>query len=65
MARVKVEAVIDHLSSEFRKALEAAVRRQIPGAQMNTHQLYRDFLREVGRKCSTWERVPSGSVEAD
>ena len=65
MARVRVEAVVEHLSSEFRKALDAAVRRQLPGAQFNAHQLYRDFRREVGRKCSTWETVPGSSVEAD
>ena len=63
MARVKIEEIIDHLSSELRKALEEAVRKEIPDAEFNQRQLFRQFLRAVGRKCNTWESVPDHYVE--
>jgi hypothetical protein len=63
MARVKPEAIVDHLSSQMRRALEEAVLRVIPDAEFDSHQLYREFRRAVGRKCSTWERVPDRCVE--
>lgn len=63
MARVKIEEIVDHLSTEFRKALDEAVRKEIPDAEFNQRQLFRQFLRAVGRKCNTWESVPDHYVE--
>ncbi len=63
MARVKIEEIVDHLSTEFRKALDEAVRNEIPDAEFNQGQLFRQFLRAVGRKCNTWESVPDHYVE--
>lgn len=63
MARVKIEGIVDHLSTEFRKALDEAVRKEIPDAEFNQRQLFRQFLRAVGRKCNTWESVPDRYVE--
>jgi len=65
MARVKPEEIVDHLSSEFRRALEAAVREVIPEAEFDSYALFRAFRRAVGRKCNTWERVQDRHVEAD
>jgi hypothetical protein len=65
MARVKIEEIIDSLSSEIRNALEASVRQVIPNTQFDTHQLFREFKRAVGRKCNTWEPVPDQYVETD
>lgn len=62
MARVNVEGIIDHLSSDMRRALEDAVRRQIPDAEFNRSALFREFRRAVYRKCNTWERVPDRLV---
>jgi hypothetical protein len=65
MARVKIESIIDHLSSDMRKALEAAVESVMPDAEFDAHTLFRAFRRAVGRKCSTWEMVPDHFVEKD
>lgn len=64
MARVHIENIVDHLSSEMRRALEAAVQEVLPNADVDTHQLFRAFRRAVGRKCSTWESVPDNFVDA-
>jgi hypothetical protein len=65
MARVNIEQIVDHLSSEMRRALEAAVRTNIPQATFEPLELFREFRREVGRKCNTWEPVPDEFVETD
>jgi hypothetical protein len=65
MARVEIEEIIDHLSSEIRKALADAVREVVPSADFDEYALFRAFKRAVGRKCSTWEAVPKRYVEAD
>ena|SRR2546425_677867 len=65
MARVKIEDIVDHLSSEMRRALEDAVKATISDAEFDSHELYRSFRRAVGRKCSTWEQVPDHYVELD
>lgn len=63
MAKVKIEDVVDHLSSEMRRALEAAVQEVIPDVEFDRSALFRAFRRAVGRKCSTWETVPDQYVD--
>lgn len=63
MARVKIEDIVDHLSSEIRKALEQAVTNVLPDAEFDAYELFREFRRAVGRKCNTWENVPDHFVE--
>jgi hypothetical protein len=63
MAKVQVEQVIDHLSSEMRNALESAVTETIPDADFDPYELFRAFRRAVGRKCNTWEQVPDQYVQ--
>ena len=63
MARVKIEEVIDHLSSEMKRALEQAVSNSIPGAQFDRNLLFREFRKSVYRKCNVWENVPDQYVE--
>ena len=65
MARVKIEEIVDHLGSEFRKALADAISKEIPNAQFDQYQIFRTFKRAVGRKCSTWETVPDHYVETE
>jgi hypothetical protein len=62
MAQVEIEEIVGHLSSEMRKALEAAVEEVIPNAQFDRHELFRAFRRAVRRKCNTWEQVPDSYV---
>lgn len=63
MAKVKIEEVVDHLSSEMRRALEDAVNEVVPNARFDSYELFRAFKRNVYRKCSTWETVPDRYVE--
>jgi hypothetical protein len=65
MARVKIEEVIDHLSSEMRRTLEETVKTVVPSAHFDAHDLFREFRRNVGRKCNTWETVPDQYIEKD
>jgi hypothetical protein len=64
MARVKIEEIVDHLSSDMRRALADAVQRACPGCDVDKRALFREFRRAVGRKCSTWENVPDRYVDA-
>jgi len=63
MARVRIEEIVDHLSSEMRKALEDAVREVLSDDEFDSYELFRAFRRAVGRKCNTWEQVPDHYVE--
>jgi hypothetical protein len=65
MARVKIEYIIDHLSTDMRSALDAAVKKVLPEATFDRYQLFRAFRSAVGRKCSTWEKVPDNYVESE
>lgn len=65
MARVKIEEVVDHLSTEMRKALSIAVNNVIPDANFDERQLFREFCRALSRKCNTWEQVPDQYVDSD
>lgn len=63
MAQVNIEEIVDYLSTDMRRALEAAVQEVAPRAQFDAHELFRAFRRAVGRKCSTWEQVPDNYVQ--
>lgn len=63
MAQVKIEEIVDHLSSEMRRALEEAVREVDSKAKIDGYALFRAFRRAVGRKCNTWEQVPDRYVQ--
>jgi hypothetical protein len=63
MAQIKPEEIVDHLSSEMRRALERAVKQVIPDAEFNSYSLLRAFKRHVGSACSTWETVPDQYVK--
>ena len=65
MARVKIEEIIDHLSTEMRKALADAVNRTMPNPEFDERTLFREFKKAVARKCNTWERVPDHYVTDD
>lgn len=63
MARVKIEEIVDHLGSEFGRAFEDTVKKVFPEASFDRNQLFREFRRNVGRRCNTWETVPDQLVE--
>jgi hypothetical protein len=64
MARVRIESILDHLSSDLRRALEDALSR-VGADRVDARQLYREFVRAADRKCNTWESVPDSSVDAE
>jgi len=61
-AEVDIEEIVEHLSSQFRRALEDTVKHAIPGATFDAHELFREFKRALRRKCNDWEDVPATSV---
>lgn len=65
MARIKIEEIIDSLSSEMKKALKESVEKVLPGVNVDSSALFREFKRSVGRKCNTWERVSDSYIEKD
>ena len=65
MAKVKIEDVVDHLSTEFRHALEETLKRHFPNQSFNSHEVYRTFTREVYKKCNIWENVPDRLVQKE
>ncbi len=65
MAKIKIEDVVDHLDSEFRKALEATLKEHFPNQSFDTRSVFRTFKKQVYRKCSVWENIPDQFVEKD
>jgi len=65
MAKVMIEDIVDHLSYEMRRALEETFKTAAPSIPFDAYQLFREFVRNVGRKCSTWETVPDRYVKTD
>jgi hypothetical protein len=63
MAQVKIDDIVNDLSSEMGNALEAAVREVLPAANFNRHDLFRAFQRAVSSRCSTWEKVRDDYVK--
>lgn len=64
MAKVKIEEIVEHLDHDFKRALEDVVRRTYPEVAVDRNSLFREFVRAIHRKCSTWESVPDQYVEA-
>ena len=63
MAQVMPEEIVDHLSSEIRRALEDAVNEAVQHTGFDAYELFQAFRRAVGRKCNTWENVPDSYVD--
>lgn len=65
MAQIKIDDIVDHLSSEFKTALASTVRNQIPGATFSDEGLFQEFSRQIYRACRIWESVPDKAVKRD
>jgi hypothetical protein len=63
MTRIKVEGVVQHLSSHIRAALEEAVLTAYPFQTVNRDDIYREFRVALARRCRGWEEVPDEFVE--
>ncbi len=64
MAKVKIEDVVYHLDSEFKKALGDTLAAFVPGAAYDRNALFRFFLKRVYHHCSVWEDVPDTLIKA-
>ncbi|PAX06390.1 hypothetical protein CKY28_17465 [Sphingomonas lenta] len=62
---MKIEDVVDHLRGEMRRALAQTLKTVAPEVQVDDGQLFREFRRNVSRRCSTWETVPDHCVDKD
>ena len=63
MAQVKIQSIIEHLDYDMKRALEDELFHVLPNAHLDGNQLYREFIRAVGRKASTWVNVPDHDVK--
>ncbi len=63
MAKIKIEEVVDHLSSEFRKALEETIKEHFQNKDFDSREVFRTFKRQVYRKCNVWEEVPDKFID--
>jgi hypothetical protein len=62
MAEVQIEEVVDHLDSEFKKALDDIMNEYAPGIQYDRNELFRLFKRRMYNHCSVWESIPDQYV---
>jgi hypothetical protein len=65
MTHVKVEGVIQHLSTHIRAALEEAVLSAFPFQTVNRDDIYREFRVALARRCREWEEVPDYYVRTE
>jgi ubiquitin C-terminal hydrolase len=63
MPQVKIEDLIDHLDSEFKKALDDTMREFAPTVQYDRTEFFKFFLKRVYHHCSIWEKVPDKLVK--
>ena len=64
MPKIKVEDVVYHLDSEFKKALADTMAEFAPSARYDRDKLFRYFRQRVYHHCSVWEEVPDNCVQA-
>jgi hypothetical protein len=58
MAEVKIDDVVYHLDSEFKKALADTMERFAPGVRLDFTSAFKYFRGRVYKHCSVWEKVP-------
>ncbi len=65
MARIKMLEIVEALAQPLRGALDEAVDKALPGAQVDKAQLFREFRRALLARSKQWERVPNSAVDED
>ncbi|HYR43808.1 MAG TPA: hypothetical protein VER98_12335 [Terriglobia bacterium] len=63
MAQVKIDDLVYHLSSEFKKALADTMSQFAPGVQIDVGSAFKHFQKRVYHHCSVWEKVPDSCVK--
>jgi len=64
MPKVKIEDVVYHLDSEFKKALDDTMKKFAPGVRYDRNELFKFLLAGVYKHCSAWENVPDSCVQS-
>ncbi len=65
MARVRPQELFDQFNPQMRTALEEALNKLLPDAQVDRRMLYLEFRLALNRKFKQWENVPNSTVDAD
>jgi hypothetical protein len=65
MARIKMLEIVEALSVPLRGALDEALTKVVPAAEVDRAQLFREFRRALLARTKPWERVPNSAVDED
>jgi len=65
MARVRPQELFDQFNPQMRAALEEALNKLLPDAQVDRRMFYLEFRLALNRKFKQWENVPNSTVDAD
>ncbi|MGE5603206.1 MAG: hypothetical protein ACM30E_09150 [Nitrososphaerales archaeon] len=65
MARVKPVELLDHFNPQMRAALDEAITKALPEADVDKRMLYLEFRLALNKKLKQWENVPNSAVDAD
>lgn len=65
MAQVRIQNIIEKLDYEMKRALDEAVSRVLPDAEINRNALYKSFIKSVGRKCNEWVSISDSDVRKE
>lgn len=64
MAKIQTVEVIDHLEDQIRKALAETLREHFPDQEFTARAVYKTFIKQVDKKCNSWEDIPNKYVRA-
>jgi hypothetical protein len=66
MAKIRIEKVLDKLDFELSRAMEAAIKKNIPNdVQFDRSKVYRDFVNQSFLKCSSWVDIDEDYLDLD
>jgi len=64
MAKINVDALVDQLEDEIRKALQATLKEHFPGQEFTPRTIFKTFKKELYKKCNDWEDVPNKYIRS-
>lgn len=65
MARVKPVELFDQFNPQMRAALDEAIAKALPDAEVDKRALYLEFRLALNRRFKQWENVPNSAVDAE
>jgi hypothetical protein len=65
MSRVKPVELLDNFNPQMRAALDEAITKALPNAEIDKRMLYLEFRLALNKKLKQWENVPNSVVDAD